>query len=117
MHFLKEKTLSWNIKGGIKMKAYISGKITGAEDYEERFEAAEKYLNSKGYEVVNPVKKCSHLPENSAWSDYMKVCVKELADCTHIYMLKDWNNSKGAIVERWLANSLEIEIIFEEFVK
>ena len=35
---------------------YISGKITGTEDYEERFRKAEMELMSRGFNVLNPVK-------------------------------------------------------------
>lgn len=35
---------------------YISGKITGTEDYEDRFKKAEMELRSRGFNVLNPVK-------------------------------------------------------------
>lgn len=36
------------------MKLYISGPITGTDDYMERFAAAQKELEEEGWSVVNP---------------------------------------------------------------
>ena len=44
------------------MKIYISGAITGTDDYMERFEKAEKELTDKGYSVLNPAKVNAQLP-------------------------------------------------------
>lgn len=44
------------------MKVYISGPITRTSDYMERFNEAQKYLESKGYSVVNPALVNSNLP-------------------------------------------------------
>ncbi len=99
------------------MKIYISGKITGTTDFAERFAKAEEHLRKQGFDVINPVKECADIPEDASWEIYMRRCVKLLADCKYIYLLKGWDNSKGAIVEKWLAHSLGIETMFENFVK
>ena len=49
------------------MKIYISGAITGTDDYMERFEKAEKELAEKGYSVVNPAKVNAQLPEDTSY--------------------------------------------------
>ena len=52
---------------------YISGKITGTDDYLERFEAAENHLNNSDIlDVINPAKVNSFLPELS-YSQYIKM--------------------------------------------
>lgn len=38
------------------MRAYISGAISGTEDYMERFQEAEDRLKKQGIQVVNPTK-------------------------------------------------------------
>lgn len=95
-----------------KLKCYISGKITGIDNYEQLFSDAEKYLLSKGYEVINPVK-LNHNNDKS-WESYMKDDLKALLDCDAIYMLKNWHSSKGAIIEKTLAYQLGIQIINEK---
>ena len=48
------------------MKIYISGAITGTDDYMERFSKAEKELAEQGYSVVNPAKVNAQLPEDDS---------------------------------------------------
>lgn len=93
-------------------KAYISGKITGVEKYAKvEFNFAEKVLTAAGFNVINPFK----LPADHdlSWSSYMRVCIKALCDCKHIYMLRNWKRSKGAIVEYLIARVLKIKVIYQ----
>lgn len=81
------------------MKIYISGPITGIEDYKEKFEDAEKRVLSihPNAEIINPAK--INLPKLCTWDDYMVICLYLLdrADC--IYMMQGWKTSPGACVE------------------
>lgn len=81
------------------MKIYISGKITGTTDYMERFAAAEEKLVAEGHTPINPAKVNSNLPEGTTWAEYMDVSLVLLGMCTAIYMLKGWEDSRGARVE------------------
>lgn len=94
-------------------KIYISGKITGLqeEEAEALFSAAEKYLAEKGYDVVNPLKiKHDH---DLSWVNYMKQDIKALCDCSAIFMLNNWEDSKGAKIEKQLAEDLQMQILYE----
>ena len=51
------------------MKIYISGAITGIDDYMERFAKAEKKLTEQGYSVVNPAKVNAQLPEDTTYEE------------------------------------------------
>ena len=98
---------------------YISGKITGTDDYEDRFLKAEQYLISKGFDVLNPVKVGKwierHLaPKIPTWVEYMKQDIKAMMSANCIYMLKGYRESKGARIELFLAKILQYEIIYEE---
>lgn len=97
----------------MKGKIYISGKITGIEkEAPALFKAAEKKLKSKGYEVVNPMT-ITHEHDKS-WQSYMKEDVKAMCDCDEIFMLKNWTDSKGAIIEWNIANFLGLKINYEK---
>ena len=97
---------------------YISGKITGTDDYENRFAIAEKKLKSDGYEVLNPVRTGKWLerylaPEVPTWIQYMKYAITSMMKADCIYMLKGYRESKGARLELFLAKILKYEIIYE----
>ena len=92
--------------------AYISGKITGMEEKAiELFAEAEKKLKEIGLETINPMT-LNH-DHDKSWSSYMRVCLKSLCDCDVIYMLTNWDDSEGAIIEHNLAISLGIKVIYE----
>lgn len=46
-------------------KIYISGPITGIDDYMGRFSNAEKELKEQGFSVVNPAKVLSQMPADT----------------------------------------------------
>jgi len=93
------------------MKAYLSGKISGLPMglVRAKFEAAEQYLASKGYEVVNPCK-LDH-SQNKEWSDHMKTDLRAMMDCDVIGLLPCWMDSPGARVEFNLAVTLNFAVI------
>jgi hypothetical protein len=87
------------------MKLYISGKITGDKNYQEKFADAEKRLVDAGYEVVNPAKLCA---ADTDWHTAMRVCIKAMMDCDGVARLDDWKESRGAFCEVTLANNLDM---------
>ena len=92
-------------------RVYLSGKITGlAEDvYMHRFKQAELKLKQLGYIVINPAKK-GEIP-GYKWTDYMKEDLKLLMDCDFIYMIPGWEDSKGAVLEHSLSQTLGIPVL------
>ena len=95
------------------MKVYISGAITGTDDYMERFAKAEKELTEQGYSVVNPAKVNAQLPEDTTYEQYMKMSFCMLDMCDSIYMLKGWKKSCGANREYVYALASDMIIICE----
>lgn len=96
------------------MKVYISGPITGTKDYFERFQKAEQYFRQQGCEVINPAEVMRPLPESTTWEEYMKVAIALLEQCGMIFMLKGWQKSRGAAIEREHAYRLNIHTIYEK---
>ena len=102
-----------------KKVIYVSGKITGTSDYADRFSAVEDKLIAEGYEVLNPVRAGEQLehylaPEKPTWVQYMKYAIATMMKADCIYMMRRWEQSKGAWVEHFLARVLNYNIIYEE---
>ena len=91
------------------MKIYIAGKITGFRDYESKFKKAEKYLKSKGHQVINP----SILPGGFEHEDYMHICYAMIDVCHAIFFLDNWKRSKGALLEHEYAKKLGKGLMFQ----
>lgn len=95
---------------GWKMKVYISGKITGDADYKQKFKTAQNILESVGFKVFNP----AELKDTGkSWSWYMRKDIAGLMECDAIFLLKDWEDSKGARLEYYIAQQLEMKIFRE----
>lgn len=96
------------------MRIYISGRITGVSNYEEKFAAAEREIKN-GIDpnaiIFNPTK--LKLEGEPSWSDYMKCDICLLVDCDTIFMMKGWRRSKGARLEHHIAKKLGFTIIYE----
>lgn len=97
-----------------KCKIYISGKITGLDlaEAERLFSEAEEKLRAVGHTVVNPMKVLPYHPDHE-WRDYMRADIKALVDCDAIYMLSNWTDSKGAKVEFFIAEKLDLTILYQ----
>ncbi len=99
----------------MKTQVYISGRITGLTDEEvsKNFNKAEAFLNeTEHYYPVNPLK-LEHRWHDQSWSSFMKVDIQALCKCNAIYMLNNYKESKGALIELQLARDLGMKIIFE----
>lgn len=106
------------------MKIYISGPITGCENWREHFANAEEALRNKfgNAEIVNPlvmeddpayIAASEHLDENELYNWVIRRDIKLLMGCTHIYLLRDWNKSRGARLESSVAVEVGIIPMFE----
>ncbi len=98
-----------------KLKFYIAGKISGL-DYEEawnNFKAAEIALETLGHGSVNPMRENGLDGDGNEhpWAEYMRRDIPHLLRCDGIYLLSNWKDSKGARLERHIAEELGMEII------
>ena len=102
------------------MIVYISGAITGVKHADKLFARAEELLKLIGYEVVNPYKFGEHLKkvyakENKVpkYENYMRGDIELLINCDAIYLLENWGTSKGARLEKKIAEVLKMQIMTE----
>jgi hypothetical protein len=65
------------------------------------------HKNTSGYEQYEDYIKYSH-------SDWLTMDIVMLDRCDAIFMLKDWEKSKGALEEYERATALNLDIYFEE---
>jgi hypothetical protein len=94
-------------------KIYLSGKITGLsyEEASKKFNLAENIAKTMALEVVNPM--AIEHNHDLSWESYMKQDLKAMLDCDSIYMLSNWQDSKGATIERDLAIKLNLSVYHE----
>jgi hypothetical protein len=92
----------------MKKKIYIAGKVTGEnkEDCIAKFAQAQSWVESRGFEAVNPLEVVGDW--NTTWDKAMRMCIAKLTECDGILLLEDWTLSKGAKVEFDIAMALNI---------
>ena len=92
----------------VNNKIYIAGPMTGLPNYNfDAFDRAAEMLRTRGLEPVNPADNGrKFLAENGGrepnWEEYRDLLNQGrdmLRQCSKIYLLKGWENSKGAIEE------------------
>jgi hypothetical protein len=96
------------------MKVYITGAVTGTENYLEKFAKAEEQLREQGYEVINPARVNSHLPRSTTYAQYMQMCSMMLNMADAIYMLSDCHLSNGSVAEIKWAKAIGLIILDEQ---
>ena len=88
-------------------RVYISGPISGMPDRNRRaFDQAELQLRQMGMEPVSPFSNGED--PNACWSEHMRADIALLVTCQAIVMLPGWIKSKGATLERNIADQLGI---------
>lgn len=80
------------IKSGV---VYISGPITGVEDYKDNFAEAERSLFGAGMIAINP----AHMPEGLKYEDYFPICYAQIGISNALCFLPGYDNSIGASKE------------------
>ena len=93
-------------------KIYISGQITGLKKQEcyNAFETAIMKLRRLNLFGVSPYQG----DEGKTWNEYMKRGIETMMNCTGIFMLSNWRDSKGANIERALAMQLGMRVYYED---
>lgn len=93
-----------------RMKIYLAGPMSGIEELNyPAFNAEAKRLRDLGHEVENPAE--NPVPPCGSWTGYMRMALRQLVDCECVALLPGWTDSKGAVIERNLAQALEMPVM------
>jgi hypothetical protein len=89
------------------MKLYLCGRITGDDQYRDKFLDGENELYEAGFYPVNPA---ACIPPDTAWGQAMRKAITLMLQCDGVAVLPDWKNSKGAKIEVNLARKIGIPV-------
>jgi len=98
----------------MKETIYISGKITESKFYRIHFMLVSAKLKLLGYKVYNPAKICSRMPKWTTHEEYMHICLEVLTMADSIYMMRGWEDSKGARLELEKAKKRVMQIYYHD---
>lgn len=95
------------------MKVYIAGPMTGYENFNyEAFHAAEAALRAAGYEPINPAhsEAKNDTGKPRAWGWYLRHAIRALMDADGVALLPGWRSSRGALLEKDVAEALDMRV-------
>ncbi len=102
--------------GGVTL--YLSGPMSGLPEFNyPAFKAATERLRSQGHAVVSPHELpadcpgCANIGYEHSWSEHMRVDLAALLTCDVIVMLPGWQQSRGARLEKSVAEATGLMVI------
>lgn len=104
-------------------RVYIAGPMSGLPNFNfDAFDRAAEMLRARGVQVCNPAVHgrewlALHHGEEPNESQYLEIlaeCSERVRHCDKIYLLKGWQNSRGAKHELELALIRKMQIEVEE---
>lgn len=94
---------------------YLSGPISGRPyyEYQDEFREWETICENKGLVVLNPAKN----PKGLTAADYMRISLAQVEAADAIVLLPNWQNSKGAKIEKAYAEYIGKRVFFCKFIQ
>lgn len=92
------------------MTTYIAGPMTGLPQFNHQsFAYAATVLRAQGRDVRKP-HEIDGGATDQTWEWYMRRALQMLLDCDEIVLLPGWENSRGARIERQIAEALGMPV-------
>lgn len=86
-------------------RIYIAGPMTGLPEFNfPAFHAEAARLRGLGFEVENPAE--NPKPPSPTWEAYMRMAIAQVVTCDTVVLLPGWENSRGAKLEKHIAEQL-----------
>lgn len=94
----------------MKKTIYIAGKISGEPIAQctIKFGTIQKEIERAGHKAVNPLEVV--IDPTTTWNQAMRKDIKALMDCDAIFLLADYKNSRGAMLEAQIAQALDMPV-------
>ena len=93
------------------MNLYISGPMTGKRKHNHpAFNKAAKVLRKKGYKVVSPAELDKDITVKLTWTQCLRRDIKYLVDCQGVATLPGCDDSRGALLEIYIAKALDMPV-------
>lgn len=93
------------------MRIYISGPMTGIDEYNyPAFNLLAGLLRADGHDVCNPAEFFGGDASRTR-AEYIRESIVQLLDCEMVVTLPGWEFSEGACLEIQLAKELEYPIV------
>lgn len=96
---------------------YLSGPILSIGQIHDNISAFQEWsrkLRGMGYTVFSPPE---DEPVGLEWADYLRRDIQALARCKMVAVLPNWDRSKGAGLEVYIARQLGMEVVSVEDMK
>ena len=100
------------------MTLYLSGPMSGLPEFNyPAFKTAAERLRSKGHTVVSPHELpadclgCANIGHEHSWAEHMRVDLAALLTCDVIVLLEGWQQSRGAQLEKTVAEAIGLRVI------
>jgi hypothetical protein len=75
----------------------------------EKFNKIASQLKGMGYNVVKPA---AVTDDNKPWDDCVRSDIKKMLECDEVHLLPDWQDSRGAQLERDIALRLGMHVVY-----
>jgi hypothetical protein len=91
--------------------AYVAGRVTGLphDEVATKFNHIAEQLNGQGYRVVRPL---AVYDASQTWDEAIRGDIKRMLDCDEVHLLPDWQESRGAQLERDIAVRLGMQVVY-----